>query len=288
MSLLLWFLVCILFILVLLTLLRLKFYQHQLEVEAYTKKQLLNKISILKQERYPFKGRANTTTYHLNLRNTKQVLNQLLENFKSEDKITDFRIMTTSQIAPKNPLFSLVSEFDFIVVTNVGMIMINIKSLKSKTFYHFEGKAPTTDEHDLNQIVGHYIANQYHQQFQSALKTSYTFNEVITENKITYEFHEYDPYQLAEKASQNIQDAVEALVEVPVSTIGIIYCVDQLGERIEGDTKPYSRIYTSENEKDLQFAIQQLVDTSRTLLAHNKMQQIISAFENHHESHQLH
>ncbi|PWZ43150.1 hypothetical protein DD862_14260, partial [Staphylococcus pseudintermedius] len=96
MSLLLWFLICVLFILVLLALLRLKFYQHQLDVEAYTKMQLLNKISILKQERYQSKEkRAITTTYHLNLRNTRQLLNHLLEDFKSDEKIKDFRIITT-------------------------------------------------------------------------------------------------------------------------------------------------------------------------------------------------
>ncbi|WP_086427864.1 hypothetical protein [Staphylococcus cornubiensis] len=284
MSLLLWFLICVLFILVLLALLRLKFYQHKLDVEAYTKTQLLNKISILKQERYQSKdNRAVTTTYHLNLRNTRQLLNQLLEDFKSEDKIKDFRIITTSQIAPKNPLFPLISEFDFIIVTNVGMILMNIKSLKSKTFYHFKGQLPASDEHDLNRIVGHYIAHQYHTQFQSDLKTSYTFNEIISENKITYEFHEYDPYQIAEKSTQNIQEVVESFIQVPVSTIGVIYCVDQRGERIDGDAQPFSNIYTTENEKDIRFAIQELVDTSHTQLESDTMQQLVTAFENHHE-----
>ncbi|EQA5955737.1 hypothetical protein RNT89_01120 [Staphylococcus pseudintermedius] len=285
MSLLLWFLICVLFILVLLALLRLKFYQHQLDVEAYTKMQLLNKISILKQERYQSKEkRAITTTYHLNLRNTRQLLNHLLEDFKSDEKIKDFRIITTSQIAPKNPLFPFISEFDFIVITNVGMILMNIKSLKSKTFYHFDSRIPTTDEQDLNRIVGHYIAHQYHNQFQSDLKTSYTFNEIISENKITYEFHEYDPYQIADRATQNIQEAVESFVQVPVSTIGVIYCVDQRGERIDGDAQPYSRIYTSESETDIQYAIQALIDTSHTQLESHTMQQLVSSFENHHES----
>lgn len=284
MSLLLWFLICVLFILVLLAMLRLKFYQHKLDVEAYTKTQLLNKISILKQERYQSKEKhAITTTYHLNLRNTRQLLNQLLEDFKSDEKIKTFRIITTSQIAPKNPLFPLISEFDFIIITNVGMILMNIKSLKSKTFYHFEGHLPSPDEGDLNHIVGHYIAHQYHDQFQSHLKTSYTFNEIISENKITYEFHEYDPYQIAEKATQNIQEAVESFIQVPVSTIGVIYCVDQRGERIDGDAQPFSRIYTTENEKDIRFAIQELVDTSHTQLESDTMQRLVTAFENHHE-----
>ncbi|MEJ7540865.1 hypothetical protein [Staphylococcus intermedius] len=284
MTLLLVFLISILFITVLLALLRLRFYQHQLDVEAYTKMQLLNKISILKQERAQSKEkRANTTTYHLNLRNTRQLLNQLLEEFKRDEKIKDFHIITTSQIAPKNPLYPFISAFDFIVITNIGMILMNIKSLKSKTFYHFDSQIPTTEEHDLNRMVGHYIAYQYHNQFQSDLKTSYTFNEIVSENNVTYEFHEYDPYQIAEKATQNIQEAVESFLEVPVSTIGVIYCVDQHGERIDGDAHPYSRIYTSENDQDIQHAIQELVDTSHTQLEGNTMQQLVSAFESHNE-----
>ncbi|ARJ51774.1 hypothetical protein [Staphylococcus lutrae] len=283
----LWILVSGLIILTLLCFLRIKFYQSQLEVESYTKTQLLNKISILKQERHQSKEKHHlstaSTTYHLNLRNTKQILTQLLDEFKYTEKITDYHIITTSQIAPKNPLYALVTAFDFIVVTNIGLMLINIKSLKSKTFYHFAGQSQATNENELNQIVGHYLAHQYHQQFQSNLNTFYTFNEVVQENQITYVFQPYDPYQIAEKATHNIQEAIESLLEVPVSTMGIIYCVEQHAERIDGDAKPTGPVYTSENEHDLRSVIQHLIDTSHTQLSNTKRQQLVTALENHHE-----
>ncbi|AKS69359.1 hypothetical protein RN70_07470 [Staphylococcus schleiferi] len=277
MSIMIWVIISALFIIVLLSLLRVKFYQNKLEVELYTKSQLLNKISKMKQEKHQFQTKEkDSSEYHLDLRRAKQTLTQDLDALVDDEKIRHYRIFTTSQIAPKNTIYPFISQFDILVVTNIGLILLNLKALKAKTFYHFEGRIPLKDESDIHQIVGHYIAHQYHNQFQSELRTHYTFSENIHENEVTYQFNKYDPYEMAEKATQNLQMHFESLVDVPVSTIGVIYCAKQNGERIDGDATPYSQVYTCENNQDFQNALQQFIATTHTNLSDASYEQVIN------------
>ncbi|SUK81395.1 Uncharacterised protein [Staphylococcus aureus] len=49
----------------------------------------------------------------------------------------------------------------------------------------------------MKKVVGHYISQQYHDQFNSSRKSIYTFTETVQPNRVIYDFYDYDPYQLA-------------------------------------------------------------------------------------------
>ncbi|MDN8848984.1 hypothetical protein Q0M30_19370, partial [Staphylococcus aureus] len=75
-----------------------------------------------------------------------------------------------------------------------------------KTFYHFTPDSAEQSEIDkensVHQIVGRYIANQFHGQFHSSRSTTYTFIERIKNNSVIYDFYNYDPYEQASKNTQ--------------------------------------------------------------------------------------
>lgn len=99
---------------------------------------------------------------------------------------------------------------------------------------------------------------------------------------MTYQFNKYDPYEMAEKATQNLQTHFESLVDVPVSTIGVIYCAKQNGERIDGDATPYSQVYTCENNQDFKNALQQFIATTHSNLSDASYEQVIQNLESKH------
>ena len=67
-----------------------------------------------------------------------------------------------------------------------------MSKLEAKTFYHFD--ASVKDELNLSsfssidQVIGHYIAKQYHSQFNSTRQEIYTFIEKIQSNRVIFDF----------------------------------------------------------------------------------------------------
>ena len=123
-----------------------------------------------------------------------------------------------------------------IVVSDVGLINIDVKSWKQKHFIiliyllliNLEGDNQSVE------IVGHYISKQYHSQFDSNRNEIYTFIEKIQNNRVIYEFYQHDPYEQAAINAKILKDGIEKYFNHKVQSIGVIYFSDGSVNIIEG------------------------------------------------------
>ncbi len=101
-------------------------------------------------------------------------------------KLKYYDIIVTSNLATKHPFFEYARSFDFIIVSDIGLVNVDVKSWGEKTFYHFD----VPDEHDtemsnsnIEKVVGHYISQQYHDQFNHQESLSILlqkqFNQIV-------------------------------------------------------------------------------------------------------------
>ncbi|MEJ7448142.1 NERD domain-containing protein, partial [Staphylococcus epidermidis] len=81
-------------------------------------------------------------------KNAKREVKEILESFKKNGQLKYYEIIQTSKLATKHPFFEYLRTFDFIVVSDVGLINIDVKNWKQKTFYHFD--ASVKDELNLS------------------------------------------------------------------------------------------------------------------------------------------
>ena len=77
----------------------------------------------------------------------------------------------------------------------------------------------------MKKVVGHYISQQYHDQFNSSRKSIYTFTETVQPNRVIYDFYDYDPYQLAANNAKALKDHIEQNFNFKVQSTGVITLV---------------------------------------------------------------
>ena len=58
---------------------------------------------------------------------TPSELRKILNRFKEEGRLRSYTIVPTSNLAVKHPLFEYARSFDFIIITDVGLINVDVK-----------------------------------------------------------------------------------------------------------------------------------------------------------------
>ena len=113
--------------------------------------------------------------------------------------------------------------------------------MEPKTFYHFDVPDKHIDKDqqplDRDKIVGHYISEQYHEQFNTTREGVYTFIETLQDNRVIFEFYDYDPYQQAANNAKALKDQIEGQFNFKIQSIGVIYFNDGSVNIIEGSEK---------------------------------------------------
>lgn len=134
-------LIIIIVILILAFVLNQRYMQDRIDTEVYAKNQMVSKNSLLSKENLELKNKILSSNNEISphsKRNAKRELQDILDRFKALGKLKYYNIITTSNLATKHPLFEYARTFDYIVVSDVGLINIDVKSWKQKTFYHFD------------------------------------------------------------------------------------------------------------------------------------------------------
>ncbi|MCE5089592.1 hypothetical protein [Staphylococcus devriesei] len=279
-------LLVIIVILILMLIINQRYMQDRVDTEVYARNQMVTKNSILSSENLELKNQMlssnNDVSSHAK-QNAKHVITNILENYKEEGKLKYYDIITTSNLATKHPFFEHARTFDYIVVSDIGLINIDVKNWKQKTFYHFD--APITDEmpietNDVNQIVGHYISKQYHSQFDSPRSEIYTFIEKIQNNRVVYDFYDHDPYEQAAINSKSLKDGVENHFNHKIQSIGIVYFSDGSVNIIEGAEEREKYVDTVSTKTSLENIIKDAIKLSKHPLSKDQVTKITNSFSN--------
>lgn len=259
--------------------------KHKLDTEIYSKNQLVNKISMVTSENTHLKNQmldidANNDTYHHGLRKAKQVLNEILSQYKTDAQIKFYDIIATSNLAVKHPLFEYARTFDYIVITDKGLFNINVKNWKQKTFYHFnaDSNLETLSNNDdtVNQTVGRYIANQYHSQFQTTRKTNYTFIERIKNNSVIFEFYNYDPYEQSSQNAKVLEDKINEHLKRQIKSIGLVYFTDGSVNIIDGPAIRGNYAETVSSKSSLKEVIGETLASSNESLTEEQYNKLVN------------
>ncbi|WP_114603437.1 hypothetical protein [Staphylococcus sp. EZ-P03] len=262
-------LVAIIIILVIALIISRGLMQHRLDTEIYSKNQLVSKVNSLRSEITSLRNQIindGSQQHHYGVRKAKQALKNVMQSFKDEGKIEFFHIVSTGNVAVKHPLFNFLRTFDYVVITNKGLLNIDVKNWKEKTFYHFSAepeKEIDTNVEDINQIVGHYIADQYQSQFQSTREDIYTFTEKVKSNSVTFDFYDYDPYLTAATNSKELKDAYEQNFNKKISSVGLVYFNDGSVNIIDGPTERQKYVATATSKHHLKDAIEGIIAQSK-------------------------
>ncbi|MCI2934195.1 hypothetical protein FH179_06130 [Staphylococcus haemolyticus] len=279
-------LIVIIVILILAFILNQRYMQDRVDTEVYARNQMVTKNATLSNENLELKNQMlssnNDVSSHAK-RNAKHVLTSILDKYKDEGKLKYYDIITTSNLATKHPFFEYARTFDYIVVSDVGLINIDVKNWKQKTFYHFD--APVDDDmqidtNDVNQIVGHYVSKQYHSQFDSPRSEIYTFVEKIQNNRVIYEFYDHDPYEQAAINSKVLKDGIENHFNHKVQSIGVVYFSDGSVNIIEGSEERAKYVDTVSTKSSLEAVIKNAIDLSKHPLSEDQVTKIVNSFNN--------
>ncbi|MDM7882104.1 hypothetical protein BUZ39_02605 [Staphylococcus haemolyticus] len=279
-------LVVIIVILILAFILNQRYMQDRVDTEVYARNQMVTKNASLSNENLELKNQMlssnNDVSSHAK-RNAKHVLTGILDKYKDEGKLKFYDIITTSNLATKHPFFEYARTFDYIVVSDVGLINIDVKNWKQKTFYHFD--APVDDDMqidttDVNQIVGHYVSKQYHSQFDSPRSEIYTFIEKIQSNRVIYEFYDHDPYEQAAINSKILKDGIENHFNHKVQSNGVVYFSDGSVNIIEGSDERAQYVDTVSTKSSLEAVIKNAIDLSKHPLSEEQVTKIVNSFNN--------
>lgn len=279
-------LLVIIVVLILAFILNQRYMQDRVDTEMYARNQMVTKNAMLSNENLELKNQMlssnNDVSSHAK-RNAKHVLTSILDKYKEQGNLKYYDIITTSNLATKHPFFEYARTFDYIVVSDVGLINVDVKNWKQKTFYHFD--APVSDEmtiesSDVNQVVGHYISKQYHSQFDSPRSDIYTFIEKIQNNRVVYDFYDHDPYEQASINSKILKDGIENHFNHKVQSIGVVYFSDGSVNIIEGTEEREQYVDTVSTKSSLEAVIKNAIDLSKHPLSEDQVTKIIESFNN--------
>ncbi|MCJ1656445.1 hypothetical protein MT340_007655 [Staphylococcus sp. NRL 16/872] len=279
-------LIVIIIVLILAFILNQRYMQDRVDTEMYARNQMITKNSALSKENLDLKNQMLSTNKEISPHaksNAKRELREILDNYITEGKLKFYHIITTSNLATKHPLFEYARTFDFIVISDVGLINIDVKKWNQKTFYHFN--APVDDKmvidtSDVNQIVGHYISKQYHNQFNSPRSEIYTFIEEVQNNRVIYEFYNHDPYEQAAINSKSLKDNIEKKFNHKIQSIGIIYFSDGSVNIIEGTQEREKYVDTVSTKYSLEHVIKNAIEFSKHPLTEAQATKIVTSFSN--------
>lgn len=263
-----------------------RYMQSRIDTEAYAKNQLASKNSLLSQENLDLKNKMlisnNDVDTHAK-RNSKRVLRDILDSYVDKNQLKYYEIITTSTLATKHPLFEYARTFDFIIISDVGLINVDVKNWKQKTFYHFD--ASTSDElniedfQSVDQVIGHYVAKQYHSQFNSTRNEVYTFIEKIHNNRVIYDFYENDPYQHASQNAKYLKDQIENHFNHKIQSIGVVYFNDGSVNIIEGSEEREKYVDTVSTQSSLNQVIGQAIELCKHPLTQEQVEVIANNFK---------
>lgn len=279
-------LLVIIVVLILAFILNQRYMQDRVDTEMYARNQMVTKNAMLSNENLELKNQMlssnNDVSSHAK-RNAKHVLTSILDKYKEQGNLKYYDIITTSNLATKHPFFEYARTFDYIVVSDVGIINVDVKNWKQKTFYHFD--APVSDEmtiesSDVNQVVGHYISKQYHSQFDSPRSDIYTFIEKIQNNRVVYDFYDHDPYEQASINSKILKDGIENHFNHKVQSIGVVYFSDGSVNIIEGTEEREQYVDTVSTKSSLEAVIKNAIDLFKHPLSEDQVTKIIESFNN--------
>lgn len=257
----------------------------KIDTEVYARKQLIKKNKALSAENAELRSQmlsSNNDVGHHAYKNAKKELRKILDSYLEEGKLKYYDIIVTSNLATKHPFFEFARSFDFIIVSDIGLINVDVKSWGEKTFYHFD----VPDEHDtemsnsnIEKVVGHYISQQYHDQFNSSRSAIYTFTETVQPNRVVYDFYDYDPYQLAANNAKALKDHIEQNFNFKVQSTGVIYFSDGTVNIIQGSEERDKYVDTVSTKSSLRRIISEAIDLSKHPLNKEQVNQITSIFK---------
>ncbi|PTJ39423.1 hypothetical protein [Staphylococcus simulans] len=255
--------------------------QHRLDTEIYSKNQLVSKVNTLRTEVASLKNQIindGTQQHHYGVRKAKQSIEKVMQSLKENGEVKFYHIVSTGNVAVKHPLFDFLRTFDYVVITDKGLLNIDVKNWKEKTFYHFSAepeKPIDTNVEDIDQIIGHYIADQYQSQFQSTREDIYTFTEKVKSNSVTFDFYDCDPYLTASVNSKELKDAYEKNFNQKISSVGLVYFSDGSVNIIDGPTERQKYVETATSKHDLKDAIRNIFMQSKHEITEQDCEKIL-------------
>ena len=122
-------LIVIIVILILAFILNQRYMQDRVDTEVYARNQMVTKNATLSNENLELKIKCLVLIMMLvHMQSAKHVLTSILDKYKDEGKLKYYDIITTSNLATKHPFFEYARTFDYIVVSDVGLINIDVKT----------------------------------------------------------------------------------------------------------------------------------------------------------------
>ncbi|MBF7017218.1 hypothetical protein [Staphylococcus durrellii] len=281
-------LLIIIFLLIIALYLDHRFMQNKLDTEIYAKTQLVRKISTVSTENTNLRNQmlnfdANNDKHHHGIRKAKQDLNEIMNKLVDSNKLNNFEIISTSNLAVKHPFFEYARPFDYIVITEKGLFNIDVKNWRQKTFYHFNVDPEQDKNNDIidkteDQIVGRYIANKFHSQFNSTRMTSYTFIERIKNDTVIFDFYSQDPYKEAAYNTKILQEKIKERVNHSIKNIGLVYFTDGSVNLIDGPTEREKYVETVSSKSSLKDIIEETVTTAEESLSKEQFDRLVERF----------
>ena len=258
----------------------------RVETEEYARNQLIAKNSTLSEENLALKNQmlsSNNDVGHHAFKNAKRELQKILDRFKENGRLKTYSIVSTNNLAVKHPLFEYARSFDFIIVTDVGLINVDVKNWNQKTFYHFDVPDKHFEEknhpYDTDQIVGHYVSSRYYSQFNTTRTGVYTFTEILQDNRVIYEFYDQDPYQQAANNAKALKDQIESDYQFKIQSIGVVYFSDGSVNIIEGSDESDKYVDTVSTQSSLEKVIEDAIQLSKHPLNDEQVQEISESFK---------
>ena len=265
-----------------------RYMKDRVETEEYARNQLIAKNSILSEENLSLKNQMLSTNNDIGycaFKNAKRELKKILNGFKEHGRLKFYSIIPTSNLAVKHPLFEYARSFDFIIITDVGLINVDVKNWNQKTFYHFDVPDRHSEEGNYHfnseKVVGHYVSSRYHSQFNTTRSGVYTFIEILQNNRVIYEFYDHDPYQKAANNAKALKDKIESDYNFKIQSIGIIYFSDGSVNIIEGSEERDKYVDTVSTPTSLEKVIEDAIQLSKHPLNDEQLSEISEGFKQH-------
>ncbi|MBF7018801.1 hypothetical protein ISO99_02655 [Staphylococcus sp. 18_1_E_LY] len=266
-----------------------RFMQNKLDTETYAKNQLVRKISTVTSENTTLRNQmlnfdANNDKHHHGIRKAKQDLTDIMAKLVDNHQLANFEIISTSNLAVRHPLFEYARHFDYIVITEKGLFNIDVKNWKQKTFYHFNVDPEQESDNSMSdktedQIVGRYIANKFHSQFNSTRMTSYTFIERIKKNTVIFDFYSQDPYKEAAYNTKMLQEKIKENVHHNINNVGLVYFTDGSVNLIDGPTEREKYVETVSSKSNLKHIIEETVTSADESLSKEQFDRLVARFQ---------
>lgn len=282
-------LLIIIFLLIIALFLDHRFMQNKLDIETYAKNQLVRKISTVTSENTTLRNQmlnfdANNDKHHHGIRKAKQDLTDIMAKLVDNHQVANFEIISTSNLAVRHPLFEYARHFDYIVITEKGLFNIDVKNWKQKTFYHFNVDPEQENDNNMSdktedQIVGRYIANKFHSQFNSTRMTSYTFIERIKKNTVIFDFYSQDPYKEAAYNTKMLQEKIKENVHHNINNVGLVYFTDGSVNLIDGPTEREKYVETVSSKSNLKHIIEETVTSADESLSKEQFDRLVARFQ---------